>query len=148
MAIRLWSYAPKTSLPLGTFPDSSLCLPLFQSRLHSVVLARWGCHGAPPQTGAHSDLVLPSRPGDQDPPHPSLIQHPHVVGLVCGQVDPRATSRTSDFLPCYHIPKTWLRTAHSSCRGMTKPLWTLLTKTFHYPYHNMTMTWFIPKCFR
>ena len=67
---------------------------------------------------------------------------------LCHQVDPCATSRTSDFLSCYHIPKTWLRMAHTSCGGMTKPVWTLPIKTFHYPYHNTTMTWFIPKCFR
>lgn len=27
---------------------------------------------------------------------------------LCRQGDPRATSRTSDFLPCYHIPKPGL----------------------------------------
>lgn len=96
----------------------------------------WSCQSYIPDLGIRTLLTLPSS---------STLTW---SVWLCRQVDPRATSRTSDFLSCYHIPKTWLRTAHSSCGGRTKPVWTLLTKTFHYPYHNMTMTWFIPKCFR
>lgn len=95
----------------------------------------WSCRSYTPGLGIRDLLTLPS---------PSTL----TLVWLCHQVDPRAASRASDFLSCYHIPKTWLRMAHTSCGGMTKPVWTLLIKTFHYPCHNMAMIWFSPKYFR
>ena len=112
-------------------PDGDVMVLL--SRLGPTV--SWSCQSHTPDLGIRTLLTLPSS---------STL----TSVWLCHQVDPCATSRTSDFLSCYHIPKTWLRMAHTSCGGMTKPVWTLPIKTFHYPYHNTTMTWFIPKCFR
>lgn len=57
---------------------------------------------------------LHSQAWDQGPPRPSLTQHPH-TGLTLPPGWP--FFRASDFLSCYHIPKTWLRMAHTSCGG-------------------------------
>lgn len=149
LAIRLWSYAPKgrfpaslTHLSASPFPSPDCTAWFLPHGDVMVLLPRLGptvagsCQSYIPDLGIRPLLTLPSS---------STLTW--LVWLCC-QVDPRATSKTSDFLSCYHIPKTWLRTAQSSCGGRTKPVWPLLTKTFHYPYHNMTMTWCIPKCFR
>lgn len=125
---------PLTHLP-ASLSSSPACTEWFlPDRDIMVLLSRLG------PTGAWFCRSLHSRPGDQGPPRPSLTQHPHTgLTLPPGWPTPTA-SRASDFLSCYHIPKTWLRMAHTSCGGMTKPVWTLLIKTFHY--HVIIWPWF------